>query len=306
MDKVIVLVGPTGVGKTKWSIALAKALNGEIISGDAYQIYKELSIGSAKIKEEEKQGIPHYLVDCINYDASYNVKMFQEQARMHMQEIINKGKVPIICGGTGLYVKALLYDYVFEEEEVDVTYQQELDSQSNEGLYALLQGIDAKACEKIHPNNRQRIVRALMMAHQGLSKSERDAQQEHKVLYDAYIIGLTMEREALYERINARVLQMVEEGLEQEVTTLHKQKKDLFTLQSMQGIGYKEWEPYFNQEATLEETIALIQKNSRNFAKRQYTWFNNQMDVHWFDVRKEEETKRMLETAIQFCEEETK
>lgn len=293
MDKIIVLVGPTGSGKTSLSIELAKKFNGEIISGDAYQCYYEMSIGSAKIKEEEKQGIPHYLVDYLSYKDEYNVKVFQEKGREYIADILARGKTPIICGGTGLYIKALLYDYLFEDEQVDEEYLNFLNHKDNDELYKMLIEIDEKATATIHKNNRKRVIRALMMAHVGTSKSERLEKQEHKMLYDAYIIGLTMDREKLYERINQRVLTMMDEGLKEEIESL-VQSEDDFYLQSMRGIGYKEWLGYYKKEATIEETIALIQKNSRNFAKRQYTWFKNQMDVHWYDISKDEERSKII------------
>lgn len=301
MDKIIVLVGPTGSGKTSLSIELAKKFNGEIISGDAYQCYYEMSIGSAKIKEEEKQGIPHYLVDYLSYKEEYNVKVFQEKGREYIADIIARGKTPIICGGTGLYIKALLYDYLFEDEQVDEEYLNFLNQKDNDELYKMLIEIDEKATATIHKNNRKRVIRALMMAHAGTSKSERLEKQDHKMLYDAYIIGLTMDRELLYERINQRVLTMMDEGLKEEIDSL-VQNEDDFYLQSMRGIGYKEWLGYYKKEATIEETIALIQKNSRNFAKRQYTWFKNQMDVQWYDISKEEERSKIIVDVNDFME----
>lgn len=301
MDKIIVLVGPTGSGKTSLSIELAKKFNGEIISGDAYQCYYEMSIGSAKIKEEEKQGIPHYLVDYLSYKEEYNVKVFQEKGREYIADIIARGKTPIICGGTGLYIKALLYDYLFEDEQVDEDYLNFLNQKDNDELYKMLIEIDEKATATIHKNNRKRVIRALMMAHAGTSKSERLEKQNHKMLYDAYIIGLTMDRELLYERINQRVLTMMDEGLKEEIDSL-VQSEDDFYLQSMRGIGYKEWLGYYKKEATIEETIALIQKNSRNFAKRQYTWFKNQMDVKWYDISKEEERSKIIVDVNDFME----
>lgn len=301
MDKIIVLVGPTGSGKTSLSIELAKKFNGEIISGDAYQCYYEMSIGSAKIKEEEKQGIPHYLVDYLSYKEEYNVKVFQEKGREYIADIIARGKTPIICGGTGLYIKALLYDYLFEDEQVDEDYLNFLNQKDNDELYKMLIEIDEKATATIHKNNRKRVIRALMMAHAGTSKSERLEKQDHKMLYDAYIIGLTMDRELLYERINQRVLTMMDEGLKEEIDSL-VQSEDDFYLQSMRGIGYKEWLGYYKKEATIEETIALIQKNSRNFAKRQYTWFKNQMDVQWYDISKEEERSKIIVDVSDFME----
>lgn len=283
MKQVIVLVGPTGVGKTKTSIDLAKTFNGEIISGDAYQIYKQLSIGSAKITNEEMQGVTHYLVDELDYRDEYNVKIFQTKAREYIDLIHAKGKIPIICGGTGLYIKAALYDYVFVDEARDETYELLLDKKSNEELYAMLCDTDQESAAILHPNNRKRVKRALMMHHLGTKKSEILAQQQHTLLYDAYIVGLTTQRDQLYERINQRVLQMIDDGLKQEVLGLIHTEAD-FNLQSMQGIGYKEWKNYYLHQASEFDTITTIQKNTRNFAKRQYTWFRNQMDVHWYEI----------------------
>lgn len=299
MEKVIVIVGPTGVGKTKLSVEIAKQCNGEIISGDAYQIYKEMNIGTAKVKPEETQGIPHYLVNELSYHDDYNVKVFQEKGRAYIQKIINKGKVPIICGGTGLYIKALLYDYLFCEEEQDQTYFNHLQTLESEQLYEMLVAQDEKACETIHPNNRKRVIRALMMAHSGEKKSERLEKQQRTLLYDAYIIGLTMDREKLYERINARVDEMMSENLYEEVKQLVTTPQD-FMKQSMRAIGYKEWENCFFNEQSKEETCELIKKNSRNFAKRQYTWFHHQMDVNWYDVSCEDTSISILQDCQSF------
>lgn len=283
MQKIVIIVGPTGIGKTSLSIELAKSLNGEIISGDSMQVYQEMSIGTAKIKESEKQGIVHHLVDCYHYDEEYNVKMFQEKAREAIDDIIKRGKTPIICGGTGLYIKSMLYDYTFQDEKKDDEFVAYLNSRSNDELYGLLKLIDPKSCEKIHPNNKQRLVRCLTMAHHGEIKSEKEAKQNHEMIYDAYIIGLTMPREQLYERINLRVDMMMEEGLLAEIKGIVDNNPHAWQLQSFQGIGYKEWQDYFQGNKTVEEVVEVIKKDSRNFAKRQYTWFNNQMDVTWYD-----------------------
>lgn len=303
MKKVILIAGPTGVGKTSLSIALAKKFNGEIISGDAYQIYKEMSIGTAKITEEEKEGIPHYLVDDLSFQEEYNVKVFQEKGRKYIEEIYAKGKIPIICGGTGLYMKALLYDYHFEEEEVDESYLNELKQKDNETLYTMLEKIDKNACETIHPNNRKRVIRALMMAHSGTKKSDRISMQEHKPLYDAYVIGLTLNRETLYDRINKRVDKMMKLGLYEEVKRLST-SEDVYSLQSMRAIGYKEWQNHFYGNTSIEEVCEAIKKNSRNFAKRQYTWFKNQMDVHWYDLSEESSHQRIIKEIAKFLGED--
>lgn len=285
MKKVLTIVGPTGVGKTGLSIDLAQRYHGEIISGDSMQVYKEMSIGTAKIKPDEMQNIPHYLIDAYAFTEEYNVKIFQERARAYMEEIRQKGKLPIICGGTGMYIKSCIYDYQFLEQKEDKDFLDFLNNISNDELWSMLKLIDPKVCDTIHPNNKQRIVRALYMAHMGEKKSEIIASQEHRPIYDAYIIGLTMEREALYERINQRVDQMMEEGMLEEMKHLVKLHPDVWSLQSFQGIGYKEWREYFEGTASIEECVEKIKKNSRNFAKRQYTWFKNQMQVHWYDVR---------------------
>lgn len=284
MDKVIIIVGPTGVGKTSCSIKLAQQFSCEIISGDSMQVYKEMSIGTAKIRLEEMCGIQHYLIDQFSYTEDYNVKEFQRLSRMYMNEIKQKNKLPMLCGGTGLYIKSALYDYQFVEQEEDEDFMRFLQSRSNDEVWSLLQIVDEHACDTIHPNNRQRIIRALYMAHMGKKKSEIVNAQEHQPIYDAFIIGLTMERDRLYERINARVDEMMKEGLFKEIEQLVAHSEDVWKLQSFQGIGYKEWKDYFEGNATVDECVEKIKKNSRNFAKRQYTWFHNQMDVHWYDV----------------------
>lgn len=283
MDKVLAIVGPTGVGKTKCSVWLAQRFNGEIISADSMQVYQEMNIGTAKVKEEEKEGIIHYLVDDQSYEQPYNVQLFQTRCRKAIQTIQAKGKLPIICGGTGLYLKAALYDYVFEKEEEDLEYTHFLQAKKTEELYQMLKECDEKSLEKIHPNNRKRIIRALQIAHTGTNKSDREQKQEHKPLYDVYFLGLTCPRELLHERINTRVDQMFEEGLVDEVTQLFSSSKT-WEYSSFQGIGYKEFKAYFNGQASLEEVKEKIKTNSRRYAKRQYTWFKNQMDVHWFEL----------------------
>lgn len=282
MDKVLAIVGPTGVGKTKCSVRLAKALNGEIISADSMQVYRKMDIGTAKVSEEEKEGIVHYLVDVQDYDQPYNVMIFQERCRKAIKEIQAKGKLPIICGGTGLYLKAALYDYVFEEEKEDEEYTKYLQNKETEELFQMLKEVDPESLEKIHPNNRKRIIRALQIAHTGTNKSDREKKQEHKPLYDVYFLGLTCDRDQLHERINQRVDRMVQEGLVQEVEDLFTDPKT-WAYTSFQGIGYKEFQAYFEKKMDLNEVIEKIKTNSRRYAKRQYTWFKNQMNVHWFE-----------------------
>lgn len=292
--KVLAIVGPTGIGKTQLSIQLAKILNGEIISCDSMQVYRQMNIGTAKVTEEEKEGIPHYLVDEQAYQDPYNVMIFQEKCRKYIQEIQEKGKLPILCGGTGLYLKAALYDYVFEEEQEDEEYTKYLQSLTNEELYERLKIEDEKALEKIHINNRKRMIRALQISHTGTNKSQREEAQEHKPLYDVFFLGLDVDREILHERINQRVDRMFDQGLAAEVTSLFKDPKT-WEYTSFQGIGYKEFRNYFEGSQTLEAVKKDIKTHSRQYAKRQYTWFKNQMDVHWFKREDEKEILKAVE-----------
>lgn len=280
MQKVLVIVGPTASGKSAFGIECAKAFNGEIISGDSIQIYRGLNIGSAKISQDEMSNIKHHLIDIKDANETYSVKEFQERGRSLIEEISLKNKLPIIVGGTGLYIKALLYDYVFfDEEEKDNPY----DELSNEDIYDVLLKEDPASLEKIHINNRKRLVRALnVLRKHKTGIADIASKQEHKLLYDAKIIGLTLDRESLYERINMRVDKMIEEGLLEEIQGLLDSGIN-FSNQSMQGIGYKEFKEYFNGEKSLDECIASVKSNTKHFAKRQYTWFKNQMNLNWYE-----------------------
>lgn len=282
---VLCIVGPTAVGKTKMSIELAKKLNGEIISGDSMQIYRGMDIGTAKATMDERQGIPHHLIDEKNPDEPYSVAAFQQTVRAKMEEIKSRGKLPIIVGGTGLYIKSVLYDYEFagesESKEIDEAKYGHL---SNEELHAKLAAVDEAGAKDIHPNNRKRVIRALEIYEtSGVKKSEMIEKQEHKMIYDACLIGLTDDRTVLYDRINKRVDVMYETGLVEEVKALFDEGIPAES-QSIRAIGYKELYDYFKGFISLEESKELIKRNSRRYAKRQYTWFNNQMDVVWFDV----------------------
>ena len=281
-DQVIVIVGPTAVGKTKLSVELALKLNGEIISGDSMQIYREMDIGTAKVTKEEMQGVPHHLIDIKNFDEDYSVKEFQQNVRDCIQAIQKRQRVPIIVGGTGLYIKAALYDYTFQEETE--SFGDPYPDMTNEELHLRLNQVDPLSAQKIHPNNRRRVLRALQIFEQsGKSKSEHLSSQQHVCLYNVRFIGLTLPRPLLYERINQRVDAMMKLGLIEEVERLI-QLGALSSHQSMKAIGYKEWFDYFNQSTSLEETLEKIKQNSRRYAKRQYTWFRNQMDIHWLNV----------------------
>ena len=274
MKKVIVIVGPTASGKSNVSVRLAKELHTEIISGDSVQVYRSLNIGSAKITEEEMEGIKHHLIDILNPTEDYSVASFQANARKLIDEITSKGMTPIICGGTGFYIKAALYDYDFSKEERHNHYS----NLSNEEIRERLLEYNDPEIPDI--NNRKRLERHLELYESG----EEISLNKNEPLYDSLIIGLTMDRETLYERINMRVDKMVQDGLIDEVKSLYDKG---IRSNSVLSIGYRELYEYFDNKCTLEEAIDKIKQHSRNFAKRQYTWFKNQMNVEWFDVSKD-------------------
>ena len=275
MTKVICIVGPTGVGKTKLSIELAKKLNGEIINADSTQVYKDMDIATAKVTEEEKEGIFHHLFDIKNIEENYTVFDYQKDCRLKIKEIQDKGKTPILVGGTGLYIKAALYDYKFEEENTLNEYAEYTD----EELYNKLLSIDPNT--EIHMNNRKRVVRALNYfdnTNTALSSKEKT----NRLLYDVIFIGLTTDREILYDRINKRVDIMLENGLLEEAKKIYD--TNIRSKAVLTPIGYKELFEYFDNKCTLEESLELIKQRSRKYAKRQYTWNNHQIPVNWFDV----------------------
>jgi len=285
--KVIVIVGPTAVGKTKISIDIAKAVNGEIINGDATQVYKELNIGSAKITDDEMEGITHHLIDFKDPTESYTVADFQRMAREKIEEISSRGKVPIIVGGTGLYIQSVLYHYEFVEQQGDELLRNQLEGFAmafgNDALHDKLKEIDPVSAKNIHPNNVRRVVRAIeVFQTTGKKFSENAFEKEPEPLYDATIIGLTMDRETLYERINLRVDIMLDQGLIDEAKQLYE--KGIRNYQSVQAIGYKELFDYFEGRYTLDEAIDLIKQSSRRYAKRQLTWFTNKMNIHWVQM----------------------
>ena len=293
MQKVLVIVGPTAVGKTSFGIECAKLFDGEIISGDSIQIYKGLNIGSAKPDKEELSSAKHYLIDIKDPDDNYSVKQFQDLCREYIDKIAKDNKLPIIVGGTGLYIKAALYDYTFFEE---VNKDEQYEDLSNQQIYDLLMQKDPKALEKIHINNRKRLIRALNIYekhNKGISTIKDE--QDHKPIYDCLIIGLTCDRQQLYKRIDDRVDKMIEEGLEKEIQGLLN-KGISFSNQCMQAIGYKEFKDYFEGDKSLDDVIEDIKRNSRHFSKRQYTFFNNQLDVKWFENTEEalSEVKKWL------------
>lgn len=270
---IIVIVGPTGVGKTKLSIELAKKYNAEIINGDSMQVYKGLNIGTAKITEEEKENIPHHLFDICNVEDIYTVYDYQKDCRKKIAEIASLGKNIIIVGGTGLYIKAALYNYQFKEEKNINNYEY----LSNQEIFNKLKKYDDNI--DVHINNRKRLIRLL-------NKYENDLIEEktgNKPLYDFYMIGLTTDRNTLYKKINDRVDDMISNGLLEEVQSFHKQNIRSKAIET--GIGYKEIYQYLDKKISLEDSIELIKKNSRHYAKRQYTFFNNQFeDIKWYNV----------------------
>lgn len=274
MTKVLVVVGATASGKTSLGLELAKRFNGEIISGDSVQVYRGLDIGSAKI--QDMQGITHHLIDCLDADQEYSVFQFQQEARKKIAEITARNKIPILVGGTGLYLKACLYDYQFQQEDIKL----DLNHLSNQELYDRIQALDPKSLEKIHINNRQRLLRALQICLSGQSKSEREEKQEHKRIYDVLMIGIKKDRKQLYQDIEKRVDEMFELGLVEEVESLLKQGIG-FHHQSLKAIGYKEFSDFFKQEISIEEVKQFIIRNTKRYAKRQETWFNNQEEVYW-------------------------
>jgi tRNA dimethylallyltransferase len=283
----VILIGPTAVGKTKLSIELAKKLNAEIISGDSMQIYKEMDIGTAKITKDEMDGIPHHLIDIKEPTESYSVADFQKDVRRLITEIHQRGKLPMIVGGTGLYIQSIIYDYHFTDQASDPVYREILEKRvENEGielLYEELKGIDRESASRIHPNNTRRVIRALEVYQTtGKTMSEYLASQDNELLYEVAMIGLTMDRNLLYERINQRVDLMITTGLLEEVENLYK--KGIKDVQSIQAIGYKEIYQFLEGQVSFESAIDQLKQNSRRYAKRQLTWFRNKMDVHWFDV----------------------
>ncbi|BAM47557.1 tRNA (adenosine(37)-N6)-dimethylallyltransferase MiaA [Amphibacillus xylanus] len=286
-DRVLVIVGPTAVGKTALSIYLAKQFNGEIISGDSMQIYRGMDIGTAKVTEEEKENIPHHMIDIKDPSESFSVAEFQESVQTHIAEINRRGKLPIIIGGTGLYINAVLYDYQFSDQKRDLSYQakieQEIEQFGIEKVYQRLQSLDPIQASQIHPNNVQRVIRALeVIDRTGHTMTELHVNQPKIPRYDSTIIGLNMERTLLYPRINQRVDLMVQKGLIDEARFFYD--NGLRDAQSMKAIGYKELIPFFEGECSLEEAIEILKRNSRRYAKRQYTWFRNKLNVDWYSI----------------------
>lgn len=306
---LIILTGPTAVGKTKASIGLAKAIGGEIISADSMQVYRHMDIGSAKITKEEMADVPHYLIDVLEPEEEFHVVRFQQMAKAAMADIYSRGKIPIIVGGTGFYIQALLYDIDFTENEGDSVYREKLEALAKEKGAAYLHGqlamVDPKSAEEIHANNIKRVIRALEFYHQTGQKisehNERERQKESP--YQCCYFVLNDRRECLYERIDQRVDQMIRNGLVQEVQTL-KERGCTKQMVSMQGLGYKEIFSYLEGDCSLEEAVYIIKRDTRHFAKRQLTWFKRERDVIW--VQKDElnyDDKKLLQSLLESIKE---
>lgn len=272
---VIVITGPTAVGKTKLSIELAKLLNGEIINADSTQVYRGMNIATAKVTKEEMDNIPHHLFDIKNIDENYTIYDYQKDARKIIDELLKKNKTPILVGGSGLYIKACLYNYQLEEESLQNNYEK----YTNDQLYQKLIELDNNI--QVHPNNRKRMVRALNYMEKN-NKKWSEQEKTDTLLYDTIFVGLTCDRDILYKRINHRVDKMVEKGLLEEAKNIYDSK--IQSKAVLTPIGYKELFPYFEGKISLEEALEKIKQNSRKYAKRQYTWFNHQMDIKWFSV----------------------
>lgn len=302
---LIVLVGPTAVGKTEFSIELAKKVNGEIISGDSMQVYKQMDIGTAKITQDEMSGIPHHMIDILEPDENFSAYEFKNRAQRLIKEITARGHVPIITGGTGLYIQSLIYNYDFEDETISEQKSleieaklSELDQLSNEELHQYLASFDEVSAQDIHPNNRKRVRRAIQyyLKTKKLLSSRKKVQQFTEN-YDTLLLGIEMSRDILYQRINKRVDIMLERGLVSEVQQLVDNGYE--TSQSMQAIGYKEIVPVIKQELSLDEATEKLKQHSRNYAKRQMTWFKNKLDVLWLDREKMSLSLMLEEVSVQ-------
>lgn len=300
--KLILIAGPTASGKTKSSVLLAKQIGGEIISCDSMQVYRRMDIGTAKVRPEEMEGIPHYMIDVLEPTEGCNISWFKEQVTRHIEEISIRGKVPILVGGTGFYLNAILFDTQFEETDTDLSYRQSLEKEvrinGSDSLHKRLQEVDPVSAEAIHANNVKRVIRALEYFHQTgvpISKHNEKERKKREALtspYDYTFFALDMDREVLYNRINRRIDRMMDEGLLEEVKVLYDEgfSEDLT---SIKAIGYKEFYPYFRGELTLDACIDKLKQNTRHYAKRQLTWLRHQakpifipVDQYDFDAQK--------------------
>ncbi len=285
MDKIYIIAGPTATGKSAAAVRLAKKIGGEVISADSMQVYRGMDIGTAKVTEEEMQGIPHHLIDILEPTEEFNIHIFQKLCKKAISEILERGNVPIICGGTGFYIQSVLYDIEFTEEETDMSYRRELEQlykeKGGEVLYEMLRAVDPASCEAIHPNNVKRVIRALEYHREtGGQISEHNVEQRKKdPAYDAEFYVLYDDRQLMYERIDRRVDMMMEAGLVDEVRRLKEYVPREAV--SMQGLGYKEIYAYLEGECSLEEAVYILKRDTRHFAKRQITWFKREKNTIW-------------------------
>ncbi len=286
---LIVLTGPTAVGKTSLSIRLAKAVGGEIISADSMQVYRHMDIGSAKVTREEMDGVPHHLIDILDPNEEFNVVVFKNRAKAAMEEIRSRGRIPVIAGGTGFYIQALVYDIDFKENEEGGKIRRELealaDKEGEACLHHLLTQVDPESARAIHPNNVKRVIRALEYYRQTGEKISvhNETERRKESPYQLFYYVLNTGRETLYQRIDSRVDEMIEKGLVKEVQAL-KAMGCTRDLVSMQGLGYKEILDYLDGKTTLEEAIYILKRDTRHFAKRQLTWFRRERDVRWLNL----------------------
>lgn len=303
---LIILTGPTAVGKTDLSIQLAKAVDAEIVSADSMQIYKYMDIGSAKVTEEEMQGVKHYLVDEIEPDMPFSVSEYKRIAEEYIDEISSRGKNVIVTGGTGLYLNSLIYDMDFGKSDANQELREELNKELEENgpayMYEKLVSLDKEAAERIHPNNTKRVIRAIEVAMSGEKMNDFSKDLRYNKKYRPIIIVLNRDRQALYDRINLRVDIMLKNGLIEEVKGLLEKgyTKDMI---SMQGIGYKEIIKYFDGEYTLDEAIEIIKRDSRRYAKRQLTWFRRYEDAKWFEIDKFDSAEELKDAVVSYVKE---
>lgn len=302
---LVILTGPTAVGKTNLSIQLAKKMNMEIISADSMQIYKYMDVGSAKVTEDEMDGVKHYLIDEVTPDYSFSVSEFQERANDYINKIVEKDKLPLVTGGTGLYLNSLIYNMDFAKSDADNELREMLRLQLEENgidyMYEKLKSLDKEAADRIHKNNTKRVIRAIEVCMSGKKMSDFSNDLKLNEKYEPIIIVLNRDREHLYKRINKRVDIMISQGLEDEVKNLLNMgySSDLV---SMQGIGYKEIIKYLNDEYTYEEAIEIIKRDSRRYAKRQLTWFRRYENAKWFDLDNYNDEKILLNDVISYIE----
>lgn len=307
---LIILTGPTAVGKTNLSIQLAQKIKGEIISADSMQVYQGMDIGTAKISREEMQGVPHHLIDVLSPEEEFNIVKFKELAKQAMEEILSRGNIPIVVGGTGFYIQSLVYDIDFKENEDDKSLrhllEEEAKASGNQILHERLKRIDPKSAEDIHPNNVKKVIRALEFYYQTgtLMSMHNEEERKKESPYNFAYFVLSQERATLYDRIDRRIDRMLEDGLLEEVENLHKKGYDK-SLVSMQGLGYKEILDYLDGTSTLSEAIYILKRDTRHFAKRQITWFKREKEVIWLPKDEYNSESEILDKMLTILKEKS-